>query len=159
MWGTPDGEKILVAGNDQVADFVSAIYDFDRIQIENLHTSSDGKRTEAKAHNLEIEILGGLVGGILPTRPLAFTKYIENPFANLLMGVKTYGTSSRGVEEWYQAKRWRWVKDGSVKLNGVNLESRSKFTEPIRVGFSEPPRKSAIVEIHVSIKSPFAFNF
>ena len=31
----------------------------DRIQIENLHTSSDGKRTEAKAHNLEIEILGG----------------------------------------------------------------------------------------------------
>ena len=159
MWGTPDGEKILVAGNEQVADFVSAIYDFDRIQIENLHTSSDGKRTEAKAHNLEIEILGGLVGGILPARPLAFTKYIENPFANLLMGVKTYGTSSRGVEEWYQAKRWRWVKDGSVKLNGVNLESRSKFTEPIRVGFSEPPRKSAIVEIHVSIKSPFAFNF
>ncbi len=75
------------------------------------------------------------------------------------MGVKTYGTSSRGVEEWYQAKRWRWVKDGSVKLNDVNLESRSKFTEPIRVGFSEPPRKSAIVEIHVSIKSPFAFNF
>ena len=65
MWGTPDGEKILVAGNEQVADFVSAIYDFDRIQIENLHTSSDGKRTEAKAHNLEIEILGGLVGGLL----------------------------------------------------------------------------------------------
>ena len=104
MWGTPDGEKILVAGSEQVADFVSAIYDFDRIQIKNLHTSSDGKRTEAKAHNLEIEILGGLVGGILPPRPLAFTKYIENPFANLLMGVKTYGTSSRGVEEWYQAK-------------------------------------------------------
>ena len=80
-----------MAGNDQVADFVSAIYDFDRIQIENLHTSSDGKRTEAKAHNLDIEILGGLVGGILPTRPLAFTKYIENPFANLLMGVKPTG--------------------------------------------------------------------
>lgn len=159
MWGTPDGEKILVAGNEQVAEFVSAIYDFDRIQIENLHTSSDGKRTEAKTPNLEIEILGGLVGGILPTRPLAFTKYVENSFANLLMGVKTYGTSSRGVEEWYQAKRWRWVKDGSVKLNGINLESRSKFTEPIRVGFSEPPRKSAIVEIHVSIKSPFAFDF
>ena len=75
------------------------------------------------------------------------------------MGVKTYGTSSTGVEEWYQAKKWRWVKDGSVELNGTNLQSRSQFTEPIRVGFSEPPRKSAIVEIHVSIKFPFAFDF
>ena len=159
MWGTPDGEKILIAGNDQVANFVSAIYDFDRILIENLHTSSDGKRTEAKTPNLHIEILGGMVGGILPTRPLGFTKFIENPFANFLMGVKTYGTSSTGVEEWYQAKKWRWVKDGSVELNGTNLQSRSQFTEPIRVGFSEPPRKSAIVEIHVSFKFPFAFDF
>ena len=87
MWGTPDGEKILVAGNEQVAEFVSAIYDFDRIQIENLHTSSDGKRTEAKAPNLEIEILGGLVGGILPPRPLAFPMYVEHAFANFLLGV------------------------------------------------------------------------
>ena len=47
--------KILVAGNEQVADFVSAIYDFDRIQIENLHTSSDGKRTEAKALTLRLK--------------------------------------------------------------------------------------------------------
>ena len=62
------------------------------------------------------------------------------------MGVKTYGTSSRGVEEWYQAKKWRWVKDGSVKLNGVDLESRSKFTEPIRVGFSEPPRNLQLLK-------------
>ena len=25
MWGTPDGEKILVAGNEQVAEFVSCL--------------------------------------------------------------------------------------------------------------------------------------
>ena len=36
MWGTPDGEKILVAGNDKVADFVSAIYDFDPVSYTHL---------------------------------------------------------------------------------------------------------------------------
>ncbi|MBT94878.1 MAG: hypothetical protein CL431_02770 [Acidimicrobiaceae bacterium] len=159
MWGTPTGEKILIAGNQQVANFVSAIYDFDHVQIEDLQTSSNGKRTEAITSNLKIDISGGLIGGVLPSRPLAFTKFIENPFASLLMGVNTYGISSRGVEEWYQAKKWRWVKGGTVNLNGANLKSRSKFTEPLDVGFSEPPRKSAIVEIHVTIRFPFEFEF
>lgn len=159
MWGTPEGEKILIAGNQQVVNFVSAIYDFDHVRIEDLHTSSNGKRTEARTSNLMIDISGGLLGGVLPSRPLAFTRFIENPFASLLMGVNTYGTSSRGVEEWYQAKKLRWVKDGSVNLNGASLQSLSKFTEPLGVGFSEPPRKSAIVEIHVTIRFPFEFKF
>ena len=159
MWGTPEGEKILIAGNEQVANFVSAIYNFDQIQIKELDTSSDGKRTVANTTDLKIDITGGKLSGVLPPRPLAFTKFIENPFASLLMGVRTYGMSSRGVEEWYQAKKWRWVKDGNVEVSGSPLQFRSKFTEPLLVGFSEPPRKSAIVEINVTIRFPFEFNF
>ena len=105
MWGTPDGEKILVAGNEQLQTLYQLSTTLTVSKLES-STSSDGKRTEAKAHNLEIEILG-LVGGILPARPLAFTKYIENPFTIYSWGSNSW-TSSRGVEERYRQK-WRWV--------------------------------------------------
>ena len=63
MWGTPEGEKILIAGNEQVANFVSAIYNFDQIQIKELDTSSNGKRTVANTTDLKIDIKGGKLGG------------------------------------------------------------------------------------------------
>ena len=56
MWGTPEGETILIAGNEQVANFVSAIYNFDQIQIKELDTSSNGKRTVANTTDLKIDI-------------------------------------------------------------------------------------------------------
>ena len=154
MWGTPEGKKILLATNERVSNFVSAIYDFDETRIGDLKIDSDGRSTFVSGFGLKINLRGGSIRGFISPRPLYFTRFIENPIASMSMGVQTFGTSSRGVTEWYQARKWRWVTSGETELNGRSLGSPCPFIEPLRVGFSEPPRRSAIVELQVTIRFP-----
>lgn len=155
MWGTPDGQRILLAGNQKVADFVTSIYNFDDVRIGDLKTESDGRVTTVEGLGLNLHLSGGIARVIPFSRPLSFTRFVERPLAKFLMGVETFGTSSRGVSEWYQAKQWRWVKSGTAVLDGNNLGELSNFSQPIEVGFSEPPSKPAIVSLQVAIRFPF----
>lgn len=155
MWGTPDGQRILLAGNQKVADFVTSIYNFDDVRIGDLQTESDGRVTTVEGLGLNLHLSGGIARVIPFSRPLSFTRFVERPLAKFLMGVETFGTSSRGVSEWYQAKQWRWVKSGTAVLDGNNLGELSNFSQPIEVGFSEPPTKPAIVSLQVAIRFPF----
>ena len=155
MWGTPDGQRILLAGNQKVADFVTSIYNFDDVRIGDLQTESDGRVTTVEGLGLNLHLSGGIARVIPFSRPLSFTRFVERPLAKFLMGVETFGTSSRGVSEWYQAKQWRWVKSGTAVLDGNNLGELSNFSQPIEVGFSEPPSKPAIVALEVAIRFPF----
>ena len=155
MWGTPDGQRILLAGNQKVADFVTSIYNFDDVRIGDLQTESDGRVTTGEGLGLNLHLSGGIARVIPFSRPLSFTRFVERPLAKFLMGVETFGTSSRGVSEWYQAKQWRWVKSGTAVLDGNNLGELSNFSQPIEVGFSEPPSKPAIVSLQVAIRFPF----
>ncbi len=155
MWGTPDGQRILLAGNQKVADFVTSIYNFDDVRIGDLQTESDGRVTTVEGLGLNLHLSGGIARVIPFSRPLSFTRFVERPLAKFLMGVETFGTSSRGVSEWYQAKQWRWVKSGTAVLDGNNLGGLSNFSQPIEVGFSEPPTKPAIVSLQVAIRFPF----
>ena len=152
---TPDGQRILLAGNQKVADFVTSIYNFDDVRIGDLQTESDGRVTTVEGLGLNLHLSGGIARVIPFSRPLSFTRFVERPLAKFLMGVETFGTSSRGVSEWYQAKQWRWVKSGTAVLDGNNLGELSNFSQPIEVGFSEPPSKPAIVSLQVAIRFPF----
>ena len=48
MWGTPDGQRVLLAGSQEIADFVTSIYNFDDIRVGNLQTESDGLETTVR---------------------------------------------------------------------------------------------------------------
>jgi len=154
MWGTPEGQRILLVGSQVVADFVTSIYDFDDVRIGDLEIKSDGHETTVKGFGLNLRLSGGVARMIPFPRPLLFTRFVERPLANALMGVETFGTSSRGVSEWYQARQWRWVTSGHAALDGNNLGSPIPFSQPINVGFSEPPEKPSIVSLQVAIKFP-----
>ncbi len=154
MWGTSEGKKILLARSERIVNFVSAIYDFDEVRIGDLQIVSRGRSTYAMGFGLDIALNGGRIRGIIPPRPLSFTRYIESPIASFLMGVETFGTSSRGVMEWYQAEKWRRVTSGTVSLHGRDLGSLCAFTQPLGVGFSEPPRIPSIVDLDVTIRFP-----
>ncbi|MEC7923660.1 MAG: hypothetical protein VX725_00350 [Actinomycetota bacterium] len=154
MWGTPDGRRVLLAGSQVAADFVTSIYNFDEVRIGDLQIKSDGRETSAEGLGVKLYFSGGWARHIPFPRPLAFTKFIERPIAKRLMGVETFGTSSRGISEWYQAEQWRWVESGNAELEGTDLGLPSPFSQPINVGFSEPPTKPAIVSLRVAIKFP-----
>ena len=154
MWGTPDGRRILLAPSDEVVDFVSSIYMFDDVRVGDLRTTSDGRVTTASGCGIDVALTGGTKTPIPFRRPLAITRFIERPIARALMGVETWGTSSKGATEWYQSRGWRWVTDGRATVNGVDLGPMGPVEPALEVGFSEPPTRPSIVEVRVTIDLP-----
>lgn len=154
MWGTPEGRRILLAPSDAVADFVTSIYDFDEIRIGPLTTASDGRVTTAQGFGLDLRLVGGRKVPIPFPRPLSVTRFVEAPIARALMGVETFGTSNRGATEWYQSRGWRWVEDGHAVLDGQDLGAPGAVEPPLSVGFSEPPSRPSVVDVHVTIDLP-----
>jgi hypothetical protein len=82
------------------------------------------------------------------------TRWVEAPLARLLLGVRTSGVSDRGVREWYQATGCHWVAEATARLDVVDLGPLTRVQPPLRVGFSEPPRRPSIVRLRTSIDWP-----
>lgn len=154
MWGTPEGKRILLAPSDAVAEFVTSIYDFDEVRVGPLTTDSDGRVTTAKGFGLDLRLVGGRKVPVPFPRPLSITRWVEAPIARALMGVETFGTSNRGATEWYQTRGWRWVEDGHAILDGRDLGGPGVVEPPLEVGFSEPPSRPSVVDVHVTIDLP-----
>ncbi len=98
----------------------------------------------------------GGVGRPLPLRrrPPWFSRFVEGPVARVAMGVRTYGTSSTGVREWYQADRYRPLREAAARLGGEDLGPLLPAWEPIRVGFTEPPGRPSWVDVHPVLEDP-----
>ena len=70
------------------------------------------------------------------------------------MGVEVHGTSPLGIEEWYQARAWRWIHDGCVRIAGEDHGRLGPARPPLHVGFSEPPARPGITDVAVRIRRP-----
>jgi hypothetical protein len=67
--------------------------------------------------------------------------------ARVLLGVRTSGVSPTGVAEWYRADGYRRVRTARGAWAGRDLGRLVPFPEPARFGFSEPPRRPAVVSV------------
>lgn len=152
MWATPDDDRILLAPDDDVAAFITAIYDFDEVRTGPLQVASDGRRTTVDGAGLRLSLSGGPLRPLPVPRPLWFTRRVEGPIARRLMGVHTAGTSPTGAREWYQTRGWRWVERGAGSIDGHDLGDPVEIARPLGVGFSEPPRRPSIVSVKVTIE-------
>ena len=154
MWVKPDDKRVLLAPSREAATFITSIYEFDEVRIGPLSVKSDGRSTEVRGHGVEIDLSGGRYRPLPIARPLIITRFIEAPIARALMGVETFGTSPKGVREWYQARGWRWVIGGGASIDGYDLGLPERIERPVAVGFSEPPRRPSIVAVKVTIEFP-----
>lgn len=153
MWARPDGEKVLLAPSTTIAEFVSSIYDFDVIRIANFSTNASVSELSLTAGPIDLHLWAS--GGMrLPARPFWLTRFVERPIAERVMDVTTHGTSPSGVEEWYQARAWRWVRSGYGKIDGADLGEMRPVDPPVGVGFSEPPTRPSIVDVAVRLRYP-----
>ena len=152
MWAQPDGVRVLLAPDRRAADYVSGIYVFDRIEIVPFAGSATATRLSVRAGPLEIELVAGGGGRAPVRRPWWFTRWVEAPIARRRMGVEVHGTSPIGVEEWYQARGWRWVTGGAVRIAGGPAHPPGPPTPPLGVGFSEPPPRPSITDLEVRIR-------
>ena len=153
MWATAAGERWLLAGRHDVADFVAGIYDFDRVLVTPLQvrtsTAPVGLDVHAPDLGLDVHMEAGR-GWPVPVprrRPAWFTRAVEAPIARRLLGVEPYGVSPTGVREWYQASRYRPVVRASAALDGTDLGPLRPLTPAVGFGFSEPPRRPSMVEV------------
>jgi len=149
MWSRPDGRRVLLVGRPAVGELISAVYRFDSVERVALVARVDGAVVRVSAGDLVLELRGGREWPIplAGLRGQTMGRRVEAPVARWLLGVRTFGTSPTGVEEWYRADRYRRVVDGQASLAGQDLGSLCPFRQPTRFGFSEPPRRPAVVRV------------
>lgn len=154
MWAHPDDTRSLLAPDQRAADYVAGIYAFDRIEVVPFRWTATPCSLALRAGPLEVD-LAASGGRRLPLpRPWWFTRWVEGPVARRLMGVEVHGTSPLGIEEWYQARAWRWIHDGCVRIAGENRGRLGPARPPLHVGFSEPPARPGITDVAVRIRRP-----
>ncbi|HXH57047.1 hypothetical protein [Iamia sp.] len=157
MWADPDGARTLFAPTHAVAAFVTAVYDFDRVEVGALDVSGDERGVEVSIRDGARTVhMGAGPGWHIPPsrRPAALTRWVEAPIARALMGVHTYGVTPRGVREWYQATTWRPVTSARATLAGRDLGVRAAVDPPCRFGFSEPPPRPSITAVRPLLEDP-----
>lgn len=161
MWAAGDGTRTLFAPTDAAATFITAVYDFDAVVVGPVSVAGDERRIEAVISSggghggagcgddeRRVDMSAGPGWNIPPRRrPAALTRWVEAPLARALMGVHTYGTSPRGVREWYQATAWRPVRSARASIGGRDLGALSPIHPPCRFGFSEAPRRPSITVV------------
>lgn len=156
MWAAPDGTRTLFAPRPEVAELITAVYDFDEVEVVSITSlGSDDARIEVAFADREVRLVGGRARSIpFPWRPAWVTRLIEAPVARLAMGVRTYGVSSRGVREWYRSDRWRPVQEARAAVAGIDLGPLAPVDPPCRFGFSEPPRRPSITSVRPLLEDP-----
>jgi hypothetical protein len=150
MWARPDGERVLLAEVRPVADLITAIYRFDRVELVPIDSRFDGRQLELTAGSLSLAMQGG-PGWRLPlgrVRPRWFTRWVEGAIARPLLGVRTFGVSPTQVRQWYRSEEYRPVVEARARVSGADLGALRPIDVPVRFGFTGPPRRPSMVRLH-----------
>lgn len=154
MWAHPDGTRTLLAPDERTARFVTSVYEFDEVRIVPFETRAGRRELTLRAGPLELELRAGRAVLWLPPRPRWCTRWLERPVARLLLGVRTWGTSPTGVQEWYQASSCRFLVSATARVDGVDLGAMAALHPACGFGFSESPRRPSMVAVRPTLGVP-----
>jgi hypothetical protein len=156
MWASADGHRRLVAPDDAVAAFVSAVYHFDEIVVTPLSATVSGRSLSVDAPELSLSLRARAGRGwFIPTLgPPWVTRYVAAPLARRLLGGRAYGVSPTGVREWYRARWYRPLAEATASVGGRDLGALAPLDPPVGFGFSEPPRRPAMVHVRPLLHDP-----
>lgn len=154
MWARPSGERLLYVADERAGRFITAVYEFDRVEVGPLEVEGDDRKLAVRGADLELRLAGGWARRLPGPRPAWVTRYLEAPVARGLMGVRTYGVSPTGVREWYRASGWRWLETAAGSLRGQDLGAMAPVEPAAGFGFSEPPRRPSITAVRPLLEDP-----
>jgi hypothetical protein len=158
-----DGHRLLLAPTRRTADFVAGTYAFDEVRVEPVRvrvTDDDWSVTAGPLLDLWFTVgrrgLAGLllraIPGVLASSP-CWTA-LTDPFADLLLGVRTRGTAGGGRCEWYGARDLHLIIAATAVLEGRDLGSLTAVEPPVRFGFGSTPRKPCLVRVTTTVSTP-----
>lgn len=154
------GQRNLLAPNQEVAEFVSATYSFDSIEIGSVSVDHvpDGFSITAPGLVLTCR-LGGpapfdrvlrLVPPRLATAP-RWLRIIDPIASRLVPGVRTYGSAGNDRREYYGVRRSRRIIHVEGTFRGVDLGGLAPLHPPVRFGFSSAPSMPQMVSVTTTI--------
>jgi hypothetical protein len=160
MLQTADDERVLLAPNDTIADFVSSTYHFDRVELGEVSTALGEQQLTATTESFDARIgIGGpasidrllrLVPRRLATSP-RWLRVVDPVAARVVPGVHTYGTAGNGRVEYYGVRRSRRISAIDGHYRGVPFGGLAPLRPPVSFGFSSAPSSPQIVSVTTTI--------
>ena len=151
MWAKPDGTRVLIAPNQEIADYVTAMYSFDEVLLEDIATTGEGRNQKVMSNTMELDFIWNRGLPIPFKRSLLFISTVELFFAKLFFGTRTYGVTKNNRKEWYAIDRVSKIKSATAQISGKDAGKFTHMNEPCKFGFSEAPKKPSSCEVRTHI--------
>lgn len=163
MVESADGQRTLLAPSEEVAEFVTATYTFDHIELGPVASTITADGFTLSAPGLEVSAtLGGpapfdwllrMVPAPLAAAPVWLRAI--NPIASRLVpGVQTAGTAGHGRREYYGVRRTRLIASATGTFRGADLGGLTPLEPPVHFGFSSAPPTPQLVSVTTTIDLP-----
>jgi hypothetical protein len=163
MVETPDGARLLIAPNDEVAGFIAGTYRFDSVDVTPVDVVRSPGRLQVVAGPLRSDLIIGRRGwlGLLlravPRRVSTAPGWaaLIDPLARaVLPGVRTCGSAGSGRREWYGAWDLHPLVSVTASWDGTDLGAMTDVCPPVRFGFGSSPRRPSLVHLTTTIQLP-----
>ena len=151
MWAKPDGTRVLIAPNQEIVDYVTAMYSFDEVLLEDIVTTGEDRNQKVKSNTMELDFSWNRGLPIPFKRSLLFISTVELFFAKLFFGTRTYGVTKNNRKEWYAIDRVSKIKSATAQISGKGAGKFTHMNEPCKFGFSEAPKKPSSCEVRTHI--------
>ncbi|MCD2197909.1 hypothetical protein LQ327_31520 [Actinomycetospora endophytica] len=157
-----DGHRVLLAPDQQVADFVSATYTFDEVRLVPVELVKDDHRAHLTAGDLTATLhlgrrdLLGLLLRAVPTRLATAPRWIATIDAiarRVLPGVRTVGSAGGGRTEYYGARDLHRITAATVHVDGQDQGAMTPVKPPVRFGFGSTPTTPSWVRITTLVRT------
>lgn len=163
MVQTAEDERVLLAPDARIADFVSDTYRFDRIEVGPVGAEPGAGRLDVSAPGLELTVSIGrpapidrllrLVPEALAVAPW-WLRFIDPIAARIIPGVHTAGSAGNNRREFYGVRRSRLIAGVAGCFCGRDLGGVAPLLPPVGFGFSSAPPTPQIVEVTTTIDLP-----
>lgn len=165
MLAEPDGTRVLLAPDPDVADFVALTYRFDRVVIGPVTAQVSGGAWHVEGPELSLHLdvgrrtpLGRLLR--LVPRPLATAPWwssLTDPVARVVLrGVRTRGSAGHGRREFYGATDLHAVTGLRGRWRGQELGTLAPVTPEPGFGFGSTPARPSVTAVTTTVEVPAA---
>jgi hypothetical protein len=160
MLQTADDERVLLAPDVAVAEFVASTYHFDRVEVGEVSADLGAKSLSVTTATLVARIGIGAAAPIdrllrLVPRRLAtsprWLRAIDPIAARVVPGVHTHGTAGNGRVEYYGVGRSRRIVAIDGHYRDQPFEGLAPLRPPVSFGFSSAPSSPQIVAVTTTI--------
>lgn len=172
MVALPDGERVLLAPDEQVAEYVTATYSFDRVittpvSVEETRDAEDPVVQSSGEQHWQLDAgplqarlgigartgvgrLLRLVPGPVATSPV-FASAVDPIARHVFPGVRTKGSAGGGRREYYGARDQHAVTALSGTWLGEDFGGLNDVDPPPDFGFSSTPARPCLTRVVTTV--------